>query len=67
MNRMDYRNMMNVDQLATIRDVSLARLLCDNSDALDLIQGKALESVSQTNPRKHCSGYQIPRLDLTRW
>lgn len=58
---------MIADQLATIRTVSLARLLCDNGDALDMIQGKALESVSESNPRKHCSGYQIPRLDLTRW
>lgn len=55
------------EQLATLRDVTLARILCDNSDALDLIQDRALEAISEKNPRKHCSGYQIARLDLTRW
>ncbi|XP_057373480.1 peroxidasin homolog [Daphnia carinata] len=55
------------DQLSSIRDVTLARVLCENGDAMDTIQERALEAVSESNPRKHCSGYQIPRLDLTRW
>ena len=54
-------------QLETIRNITLARVLCENGDNLDMIPGRALEGISETNPLLHCSGYQIPRLDLTRW
>ena len=55
------------DQLATIRNMSFSRILCENGDAMDVVQERAFEAISETNPRKHCAGYQIPRLDLTRW
>lgn len=54
-------------QLETIRNITLARVLCENGDNLDMIPGRALEGISETNPLLHCSGYQIHRLDLTRW
>jgi len=56
-----------IEQLETIRNVSFARILCENGDAMDMIQDRAFEAVADENPKKHCSGYQIPRLDLTRW
>jgi peroxidase len=55
------------EQLASIRQVSFARILCDNGDAMDAIQERAMESVSATNPKKRCSGDEIPRLDLNLW
>jgi len=53
--------------LASIRGITFARLLCDNGDAMDAIQERAMESVSESNPKKRCSGSDIPRLDLTLW
>ena len=55
------------EQLAEIRKVTLARLLCDNGDAMDFMQPMAMESVSADNPRKHCSDKSIPRYDISPW
>ncbi|XP_046631114.1 peroxidase-like [Daphnia pulicaria] len=55
------------DQLSEIRKSSLARVLCDNGDAMDAIQLKSMEVVSGSNPVKRCHGDEIPRMDLSNW
>lgn len=53
-------------QLNQIRQYSLARLICDNSDGVKTIQRKAmLLPDPQINPRVHCA--QIPKLDISYW
>lgn len=55
------------DQLKEIRKTTLARVLCDNGDAMDAIQLKSMEIVSESNPRKRCAGDDIPLMDLSSW
>jgi len=52
-------------QLQELRKVTLARLLCDDGDALDVIQTRVMERVTPANPRKRCS--EIPAIDLSYW
>lgn len=56
-----------VDQLKEIRKTTLARVLCDNGDAMDAIQLKSMEIVSESNHRKRCAGDDIPRMDISSW
>jgi peroxidase len=56
-----------IDQLREIRKSSLARVLCDNGDAMDALQLKSMEVVSGSNPVKRCHGDDIPRMDLSSW
>lgn len=50
------------DQLAEIKKGSLSRVICDNSDNVNFIQGDAF--LSNTS-RVSCN--QIPAIDLNRW
>ena len=43
----------------------MARLLCEDADALEQFQLKAMESISSSNPRISCS--EIPEMDLSYW
>ena len=57
-----------LDQLASIHNVTLARILCDNGDALDEIQGRAMQPVSEHNQKLSCSDHlNLPRVDLSLW
>ncbi len=49
-------------QLAEIRDATLSRVICDNSDNIDSIQPDAFLS---NQSRVSCS--QLPSIDLTQW
>ena len=60
-------NLPITEQLAEIRKSSLARMLCDNGDAMDFIQPRAMESVGPGNERLPCSSNQIPTTDLNQW
>lgn len=53
------------DQLDEIRKTSLARVLCDNGDAMDALQLRSMEIAGESNPKKRCS--ELPRIDLTNW
>lgn len=55
-----------IGQLDSIRQVSLARLMCANSDNLITIQQMALEMAHPVlNPRLFCTS--LPDLDITLW
>merc|ERR1712071_154820 len=55
-------------QLAEIRRVSLARILCDNSEHVDNIQPLAMFQESGRNHRTSCQDTSaIPRLNLQAW
>ena len=54
-----------LDQLNEIRKTSLAQVLCVNGDAMDAIQSRAMETVSETNARRRCA--EFPKIDLTSW
>ena len=53
-------------QLAEIKKVSWARVMCDNS-GLESIQPRALKKVSESNPLVNCDNNVIERLDLSAW
>lgn len=54
-------------QLATIRKTTLARILCDNADALLSVPVSPMEIESLSNPRVQCSSPLIPRLSYEDW
>ncbi|KAI9551668.1 hypothetical protein GHT06_022004 [Daphnia sinensis] len=55
-------------QLASLRSVSLARVLCDNGDDIKSIQSSAFLRSDVQNRRRPCQGSSdIPELDLTLW
>jgi len=54
-------------QLNEIRKTSLARILCDNSDGVEVIQPLAFHTADVTNSAVGCEGEQIPNLDLSLW
>ncbi|XP_014230679.1 peroxidase [Trichogramma pretiosum] len=54
-----------IEQLQELRKASIARLLCDNGDNIQLMQMRAFEQVSQSNPLVSCN--QIPAIDLSLW
>lgn len=54
-----------LDQLNEIRQTTLARVVCDNTDSVRTIQPSSLKSISRTNQRTSCSSFRS--LDLTRW
>jgi len=55
------------DQVNAIKEASLARVLCDNSDNIQLMQPLAFKSPSEMNPRVGCTSKSIPRIDLSPW
>lgn len=56
------------DQLQEIRNVRLARLVCDNTDIIDTVQMYPMVlSDHELNPRVPCRSGVIPRMDLSKW
>ncbi|CAG9766731.1 unnamed protein product [Ceutorhynchus assimilis] len=55
------------EQLGEIEKVSLARIICDNSDGVERMQRKAFEKLSTSNPLYDCASEEIPRLNLNFW
>ncbi|KAE8751717.1 Chorion peroxidase-like-2 [Frankliniella occidentalis] len=55
------------EQLQQIRRTSLARVLCDNSDNIALMQPLAFFHASFVNQRVACNSDAIPRLDIRAW
>ena len=58
---------MLTDQLNEIRKANLARVMCNNGDAIHDIHLRPMETPSETNPSKRCSGNEIPTIDLSYW
>ncbi|XP_069702687.1 salivary peroxidase/catechol oxidase-like isoform X3 [Periplaneta americana] len=54
-------------QLEQIRKANLARVLCDNSDDIALMQPLAFFQASFLNQRVPCSSESIPRMNLNAW
>ncbi|PSN38523.1 hypothetical protein C0J52_20098 [Blattella germanica] len=52
-------------QLTELRKTTLARIICDNADAVDTIQTWVMRSVGQNNGRISCQS--IPTPDLSEW
>ena len=57
----------SLDQLDQIRKSSLARVLCDNSDNVSVIQPKVFHVSDVTNTRVDCVGGDIQRMELSPW
>ncbi|KAJ0177643.1 hypothetical protein K1T71_006516 [Dendrolimus kikuchii] len=56
------------DQLKELKKASMARLICDNTEAVDYVQRKAFELETSSNPKYRCDEYDaIPYVDLTAW
>ncbi|XP_023337956.1 peroxidase [Eurytemora carolleeae] len=57
-----------VEQLEEIRKISLARIICDNTDSAETVQLRAmLLPDHKLNPRLSCRSGEIPRLNLEPW
>ncbi|ODM94915.1 Chorion peroxidase [Orchesella cincta] len=54
-------------QLDQIKKVSLARLLCDNSDDITVIQPLIFQKASFLNQRMPCNSESIPGIDFRFW
>jgi len=55
------------DQVNAIKEASLARILCDNSDNVQIIQPLAFKRPSNMNVKVGCASKAIPRVDLASW
>lgn len=55
------------EQLQQIRKASLARILCDNSDDIAVMQPLAFFQVSLVNQRINCQSEAIPHVNLRAW
>lgn len=56
------------EQLDEIRQTSLARILCDNSDNIEMMQPLAFIQAHLVNKRVSCaSGRDIPKVSLAPW
>ncbi|GFR03936.1 peroxidasin [Trichonephila clavata] len=54
------------DQLTEIRQTRLSKVICDNSDTIDVVQMKAFDLPDDfLNPRMPCKN--IPSPDLSKW
>jgi peroxidase len=57
-----------VEQLEEVRKMSLARIICDNTDSAETVQLRALLLPDhKLNPRLSCRSGEIPRLNLEPW
>ncbi|XP_071451651.1 salivary peroxidase/catechol oxidase-like [Hetaerina americana] len=57
----------NERQLEQLRKTSLARILCDNSDDVAVMQPLAFYKATFLNQRVPCDSGAIPRVDLRAW
>jgi len=55
------------EQVTEVRKTSLARVLCDNSDGIEVIQPLAFHTPDVTNSRVACDSLEIPSIDLAPW
>ncbi|CAH1985444.1 unnamed protein product [Acanthoscelides obtectus] len=55
----------STEQLRQIRKTSLANIICDNADNLDVIQPKVMEKLGKGNKYVNCS--EIERPNLSAW
>ncbi|XP_054709398.1 uncharacterized protein LOC129219104 [Uloborus diversus] len=56
------------DQLAEIRKITLARVMCDNADSADFLQPSAMYvSDPFLNAYQTCNSADIPAMDLKKW
>ncbi|XP_067002115.2 uncharacterized protein [Anabrus simplex] len=53
------------EQLDEIRKTTLAKVLCDTSDSVGVLQRLVMRSVTPMNPRVSCS--ELPTPDLSKW
>lgn len=56
-----------LSQVNAIKDASLARILCDNADNIQLMQPLAFKRPNDMNAKVGCSGKAIPRVELGSW
>jgi len=54
-------------QLGEVKKVSLARVLCDNVEDMEVIQPLAMQTPDVLNRRESCESSAIPRVDFGRW
>ena len=63
----DQETRLSLDQLRSVKRVSMARILCDNSD-VEEIQPLVFRTETIVNKKQSCSDIlSIPKLDLTPW
>uniref|UniRef100_A0AAR5Q3E0 Peroxidase n=3 Tax=Dendroctonus ponderosae TaxID=77166 RepID=A0AAR5Q3E0_DENPD len=55
------------EQLREIGNVSLARIICDDSDDVQQMQKRAFAKVGLSNPLFNCSSDEIPKMSLNAW
>jgi len=55
------------EQLEEVRKTSLARVLCDNADGIEVIQPLAFHTPDVANRRVACDSEEIPSIDLSLW
>ncbi|XP_046396222.1 peroxidase-like isoform X2 [Ischnura elegans] len=63
----DQPSSFNDRQLEQLRKASLARILCDNSDDVAVMQPLAFYKATFLNQRVPCESSAIPRVDLRAW
>ena len=60
--------MFSSSQLSEIKQVTLARVICDNSDEIDAVQKDVFTNVDFPNGYLQCQDQiAIPRIDLKVW
>jgi len=63
---LDRKTAFTPNQLTQIRKVSMARLICDNTDDIDRIQPLAFKlPIARINQLESCQRSKIPRVDLS--
>jgi len=60
-------NSLTEAQVNAIRDSSLARVLCENGDDIQLMQPLVFKAPTDMNSKVGCSGGSIPRVNLEPW
>ncbi|KAG8326981.1 hypothetical protein J6590_108411 [Homalodisca vitripennis] len=53
------------EQLDEIRKTTLAKIICDTSDEVTILQPEVMKSVNSSNARMACSA--LPQIDITKW
>ena len=62
---LDEKTMFSTKQLRELRKVSMARIICDNSDGIIEIQPEVFKSTTSTNVKVSCADFnRIPTLDI---
>jgi len=65
-NGLDPETRFSMEQLDSIRDVSMARILCDNTE-IESVQPFVFRTHWGINQQLNCNNSQIPSIDLTLW